>query len=64
MYLRVEKIGPETFPTACTWHLQRIYVTKKFGPEVYPRACTAYIRKKMWFRLTLPPVHGLHSLYT
>jgi hypothetical protein len=60
----MKKLGPETSPTACTLPVQPTYLMKKVGPEIYPSDCTAYILEKMLSRLTLPPVHGLHSLYT
>jgi hypothetical protein len=59
----LKKVGPETSPRECTWSVPRITLMKKVGPEVYSSDCTAYIREKMWSRLTLPPVHDLYSLY-
>jgi hypothetical protein len=45
----MNKVGPETPPTACTWPVQSIYI---------------YMwRKKLFHRLPFQSVHGLYGLY-
>jgi hypothetical protein len=63
-YTYVEKVGPETSPTACTAYIY----DEKVVPKSSPPACTfpvqpTYVIKNLVQRLLLQPVHGLYSLY-
>jgi hypothetical protein len=65
----MKKVGPETFPTACTWPENSLSATKKVAPESSSTAYTwpvqpIYVMKKVGPEISVQHINDLYSLYT